>query len=187
MTVGMPKFHKGPLLVVIPLGALLSLLRTDLWLVCMVGFGVVSLLGAVAMRLLKRYSPAPVPDSAVRQLLESLASDAEWISIRFAPGVSLHVAAVRVGHAITESERLMSFNTKLAFTAQAMPHVAIFYSGDKGFVAARRLVIEEMVRRYGRWTLDTWFALVGALRKNGYGVHSLDGAQFVATSALFRR
>lgn len=148
----------------------------------------------VSLRMLswfiKRLRGSPIPDKAVRELLDRCTKEdhnEEWVLVKFRPGVSLEEARYKAGsEGYSEKERLMGFMTKLNVVSRAAPNVAIFYSADKGFLCGRRAVIAAMLDKYGRWILDTWFTLVGALRKKGYEVHSLDGPQFVATRSLFK-
>jgi len=155
----------------------------DLWLVMVIGVPAVLF---VALWFIKKLKPSPVPDRAVRQILDgSRTAGQEWVLARFQPRVSVAEASLNVGRAISEEERLQGFMFKLNAVSQAAPHVAIFYSSDKGFVSGRRRAIGLMLQQHGRWTLNTWWPLVGALRRAGYDVHSLDGPQYVTARNLF--
>lgn len=129
-----------------------------------------------------RVNPPPVPNSAVQEVFERCASsaqDEDWILVKFQPGVSLEQARLKVGSPnYSEDDRLVGFMTKAQVVAPSRPNVAIFYSEEKGYLLARRTYIQTLEKKYGRWMLDTWHSLVGAMSRVGMQVSSLDGPQY---------
>jgi hypothetical protein len=130
----------------------------------------VFLLVRFGFEVFKRIIGTPVPDSAVRELLERCAGEGryeEWAMVKFRPKVSLKEVRRRIGSpSYSEENRLEGFMTKFHFAAPSRPDVGIFYSPNKGFLLGRSAVINALEQRYGRWMLDTWYTLTGALRKH---------------------
>jgi len=142
------------------------------------GIYVVLRVGFWALTLLSR---PPVPNSAARELVERCTgeqTEQEWTLVKFRPAVTLEEARRKVGSAsYSEEDRLHGFMTKFQFAAPSRPDVAVFHSAEKGYLLGRTEVIRALEKRYGRWMLDTWYSLRGALLKNNMQDCSLDGGQ----------
>lgn len=150
------------------------------WVAAVVALGLV-----VALRLLfeaiKARHPAPVPDSAVRELLQRCTGDdryERWVLVRFRPGLTLEEARIRAGSAsYADEDRLEGFMAKFHAIEPSRPDIAIFYSPNRGLLLGRVPTLRALEHRYGRWLLDTWHTLVGALRRGGLTVLDLDSPQ----------
>lgn len=133
--------------------------------------------------LLKRLNPSPVPDSVVREMLDLCTRNDrgdDWILVKIPPKVSLEEAQRKVGSSMySEEDRLQSLLAKFHMVAPGWPNVAIFYAPNKGFLLANRLVVGALERKYGRWMLDTWYSLNGALGREGLSTRDLDTPQML--------
>jgi hypothetical protein len=130
---------------------------------------------------------SPVPNSAVRALVSSChESTDDWVIVRFAPRRSLAEARRKAGtDAYTDEDRVDGFMGKLSIVAPLSPEVAVYYSANKGIVAADPGALRRVEGRYGRFMINTWHTLLGALRSCDMTAVSLDGPQDV--SALMDR
>jgi hypothetical protein len=140
-----------------------------------------TLLLQLVFQFLKRLNPAPVPDSAIRDMMKACHEDeqnGDWIIIAFPPKISLAEARSRAGSDdYSTDDRLRSFILKVQMIAPSLPRTAIFYSPNKGFLVANRELIQYIEKRYGRWMLDTWYSLNGALNKEALSTEDLDASR----------
>ncbi|MBP8131441.1 MAG: hypothetical protein KA184_17820 [Candidatus Hydrogenedentes bacterium] len=147
---------------------------------CVVGLGVFLVL-RIAFWLLKKASGTPVPDSAVLELLDrskNAPHSAEWVLTRFRPAVPLEAARAKVGSAeYTDEDRVRGFMMKAELIAPSRPDVAVFYSPNKGILLGNPEMIRNLEKQYGRWLLDTWYCLTGAMSRVGMASLDLDGPQ----------
>lgn len=129
-------------------------------------------------------NPPPVPNTAVRQLLDRCARQGEieeWILIEFHAKVSLEEARKNVGSpTYSNRERLQAFMFKFQACVPSRPDVAIFFSSEKGYLMGRVRYIEALEQKFGRWSLDTWYSMIGAMLTMGMQVCCLDGGQLFA-------
>ncbi len=144
--------------------------------------GMIAVFGGVFW-LIRRAMGMDVPDAAVRELLDRTAAPPAgdvWILVRFRAKVSLEDARRQVGSAsYSDADRLRGFMGKFEMIAPSRPDVAIYYGPKKGVLVGHRPTIHLMEERYGRWMLDNWGSLVGALRRHSLSVCDLDAPQMV--------
>lgn len=151
-----------------------------------VGPSLIMLGALIALRLafwlLANIRRSPVPNSAVKELLarcENAGPDQEWVLVEFRPNLSLEEARLRAGSAsYSKEDRLRGFMTKFQFAAPSRPDIAVFHSSEKGYLLGRVAYINTLERKYGRWMLNTWYSLMGAMTRTGMTECSLDGGQF---------
>lgn len=151
------------------------------WLgICLIGLSIMVVI-QVGFWLLNVINPPPVPSTAVRQLLDCCArqgEDEEWILVEFRPRVSLEEARQRAGSpTYSKQDRLHGFMTKFQWSAPSRPDVALFFSPEKGYLMGRVRYINALEQNYGRWTLDTWYSMTGAMVRMGMQPCCLDGGQ----------
>ena len=150
--------------------------------------GVVGFL--LVMRLfwwvLRRIMKTPVPDSAVREMLDRCIGEEqplpgdELVLVRFRPRVSLEEARQKTGMSTySADDRVKSFMMKCSLIGPSRPDVIVFYSSQKGCLVARRRMVVALEQKYGRWILDNWNTFTGAALKSGLNVCSLDGPQLI--------
>jgi CHAT domain-containing protein len=141
----------------------------------------VFLISRLVFWLIKRVVRAPVPDSAIQEMLYLCRKDneeGEWSLVEFRPKVSLEEARDRVGmETYSKEDRLNAFMKKFSMIVPYRPDVAIFYSPEKGFLLVRTAMIQALEAKYGKWTLDTWYTFNGAMKRMGIGECNLDGGQ----------
>lgn len=141
----------------------------------------VFLISRLVFWLIKRAVGTPVPDSAIQEMLYLCRKDneeGEWSLVEFPPKLSLEKARDRVGsETYSKEDRLNNFMMKFSMIVQYRPDVAIFYSPEKGFLLVRTAMIRALEAKYGKWTLDTWYSLKGAMKRMGIGECNLDGGQ----------
>ncbi len=157
--------------------------RASMYLI-LLGLSAAGLFLQLVFQLMKQVNPAPVPDSAIREMMEACdtnGSDEDWILIRFHPKISLEQARATVGSATySEEDRLQGFMAKFQMIAAMEPRIAIFYAPNKGILMANPIALKAMKRKYGLWTLDTWYSLNGALAREGFSIRDLDSPQSIA-------
>lgn len=143
---------------------------------CLIAF-----LPEVILRIADVVGPKEVPNAAVRLLLRQCIDGKEpeeWAIVRFTPGISLNEVQQRLNNAAyTEEDRIAGFMRKFDAVAPQRETVAVFYSSTKGIAVGKVGPIKTLVTMFGRWKLEPWRCLVGALRTKGMEVQSLDGSQ----------
>jgi len=182
------RFWPIAVVIVIIAAFVVVLLPGEIWLRVMGGLAALILLLGGWWLMLRILYPAPVPSSAVRELLRLLEesrrpTSEEWTLVRFRPRVSLGQVSERVG-AVTEQMRETGFLVKVRELSPLFPQVVIFYSADRGLICGRVLILKQVLRQYGWLRISTWYTLVGVLRGEGREVYSLDGPQTVLTHRM---
>jgi hypothetical protein len=156
--------------------------RASIYMI-LLGLSAAGLFLQLVFRVVKKLNPAPVPDSAIREMMEACdtnSSDDDWILIRFRPNVSLEQARAKVGSATySDEDRLQGFMGKFQMVAAMEPRIAIFYAPNKGILMANPAALKAMKRKYGLWMLDTWYSLDGALAREGFATRDLDSPQTI--------
>ncbi|GEM_PF-3033500 len=184
----MPKLNFNPkwLMLLGVAGASVGLLVTPehkTFFLIVLAFGGLFLFLNISMWIRNLMNPPPVPDSAVRLLLKRCAEETdpdEWAIVEFTPQVSLEEARRIVGNdAYTQEHRYKSFMFKFDMAAPSRPGIAIYYSSQKGIAVARVGTVKSLVQKHGTWKLDTWYCLLGAIKKQNMNAFSLDGSHTV--------
>jgi len=154
--------------------------QREFFITCLAGVAV-GLVVWLSLWLLKHLLPVPVPYRAVLDLIDRCCDcreTDEWVLVKFKPRVSLEMARRNVGSLdYSNEDRLFGFMVKFEASAPSRPDVAVFYAPNKGFLLGGRQVISKLEGKYGRWMLDTWYSLCGAIRRNGMTVCDLDHPQ----------
>jgi hypothetical protein len=157
--------------------------RASMYMI-LLGLSAAGLFLQLIFYVMKKLNPAPVPDSAIREMMKACDthnSDDDWILIQFHPKISLAQARAKVGSATySEEDRLQGFMTKFQMVAAMEPRIAIFYAPNKGILIANPVALKAMKRKYGPWMLDTWYSMDGALAREGFSTRDLDSPQSVA-------
>jgi len=182
----MGKVKRNPLWIATPLAIVCLLLylsdppQGQFYLLILMGYALMLVLQTV-MIVAKRIAPPPVPDYALRDLFERWEhSPDDWILVEFEPFVPLAQARQRANSpTYSQEDRKAAFLTKARLVSLSTPQVAFFFSSEKGYLLASRGDLATLVKRYGRWTIDTWYSLSGAAGRLGLESRSLDGPQFV--------
>jgi hypothetical protein len=176
----------GPLWIATPMALLAAWLylrnpEDDAFWLTMLAFYSVMLFMQLSMFLVARIWPGPVPDDAVRDLLErSKESREDWILVEFEPQLSLEGARQRTGsRTYSQEDRKSAFLMKARLISPTAPSVGFYFSAEKGYVLGNREALTGLLKKYGPWTLDNWRSLTGAALQCGVESRSLDGAQFV--------
>ncbi len=162
------------------IGLVVLPVQREFFMICLIGV-VVGFVVWLSLWLFKHLFLTSVPYRAVLELVDRCCDPwhtDEWVLVKFKPRVSLEEARRNVGSLdYSNEDRLVGFMVKFKASAPSRPDVAVFYAPNKGFLLGRRQVISKLERKYGRWILDTWFSLCGAIRRNGMTVCDLDHPQ----------
>ena len=153
------------------------------WKYLLTGGGCIVLL-FVLLQYFMTHVGQHIPRSVVLELLDRCKTeDREWVLVHFKPEVSPDEAQKRLGKEYSQVAREKQFMFKLSNVYALRPDIVVFYSKQKGLLCGNARAIKSLLKKYGRFMMDSWNCLFGVLRKNRLMTQSLDGGQLFS----FRR
>ncbi|MDP6546129.1 MAG: hypothetical protein QGH60_19285 [Phycisphaerae bacterium] len=118
-----------------------------------------------------------VPKSAVLAMFVACKSDEtdeQWITVRFPPKAS-SLSKMKLRLQMNDEDALLDYVMSLFdIFVQKEPQTVAYFSPGIGVLTCRRDDILRLLEKYGEYNLDEWYALLGAIRRNGGDRCNLD-------------